>query len=429
MKHISGTSWALAFGFVLALVPGAQADSTATPQGALRLYIDCIDCSYRFTGGGHGLEDFFRQEFPAIDYVRDRHQADVHFLLSWQRTGSGGVEYTMEFIGQDDFAAMRDTLIYVAPESNTEDITRNGLLHTLKLGLVRYLARTPQADELGIQFESPPEAARTAERTDPWNYWVFELGVSSFLQGQEGYQKAYVWGHTTASRTTEAWKHHISISASYDEQEFDYGSVVALSIQRSRSLSASSIKSLSDHWSAGLSYDLYSSTYSNLDASTVLGLGVEYNFFPYSVSARRMLRLGYWLRPSYMDYEEETIYFKTSQWLVSERLSVSLDLIEPWGSISSQLTGRHYFHDFEKYRVWWWNQVSVRLVKGLSFNVSGQMQWIYDQISLPRGDASSEVVLLRQRELETSYSYHINFGVSYLFGSIYNNIVNRRFGG
>ncbi|HEX2457685.1 MAG TPA: hypothetical protein VHI99_28565 [Vicinamibacterales bacterium] len=35
--------------------------------------------------------------------------------------------------------------------------------------------------------------------------------------------------------------------------------------------------------------------------------------------------------------------------------------------------------------------------------------------------------LNRQRELATSYQYDISFGISYSFGSIYNNIVNPRF--
>jgi hypothetical protein len=35
---------------------------------------------------------------------------------------------------------------------------------------------------------------------------------------------------------------------------------------------------------------------------------------------------------------------------------------------------------------------------------------------------------VRQRQLATSYSYSVYFGVSYTFGSIFNNVVNPRFG-
>ena len=66
--------------------------------------------------------------------------------------------------------------------------------------------------------------------------------------------------------------------------------------------------------------------------------------------------------------------------------------------------------------------------KGLSLNVGGGASWIRDQIYLPKGEASRDDVLVRQRQLATSYDYYLYFGVSYTFGSIYNNIVNPRFG-
>jgi hypothetical protein len=72
--------------------------------------------------------------------------------------------------------------------------------------------------------------------------------------------------------------------------------------------------------------------------------------------------------------------------------------------------------------------VELRLKKGLSLNVGGGGSWIRDQIYLPAGDATTEEILVRQRQLATSYSYSVYFGVSYTFGSIFNNVVNPRFG-
>ena len=62
-------------------------------------------------------------------------------------------------------------------------------------------------------------------------------------------------------------------------------------------------------------------------------------------------------------------------------------------------------------------------------NAFGEFSRTRDQIYLPRGQASTEEILLRQRQLATGYQYFVNFGVSYSFGSIFNNIVNPRFGG
>lgn len=36
-------------------------------------------------------------------------------------------------------------------------------------------------------------------------------------------------------------------------------------------------------------------------------------------------------------------------------------------------------------------------------------------------------MLLRQRQLATGFQYFMGFGVTYRFGSIYNNVVNPRF--
>jgi hypothetical protein len=41
---------------------------------------------------------------------------------------------------------------------------------------------------------------------------------------------------------------------------------------------------------------------------------------------------------------------------------------------------------------------------------------------------SGTEVLLRLRELATEYSFDFGVGLSYTFGSIYNNVVNPRFG-
>jgi hypothetical protein len=52
---------------------------------------------------------------------------------------------------------------------------------------------------------------------------------------------------------------------------------------------------------------------------------------------------------------------------------------------------------------------------------------IHDQLSLPRAGANKEEILLQIKQIETNYSYNVNLGLSYTFGSIYNNVVNPRF--
>jgi len=50
-------------------------------------------------------------------------------------------------------------------------------------------------------------------------------------------------------------------------------------------------------------------------------------------------------------------------------------------------------------------------------------------LNLRRESPEMEDVLLRRYALETNYNYWTSIGFSYSFGSIFNNIVNPRFGG
>lgn len=113
--------------------------------------------------------------------------------------------------------------------------------------------------------------------------------------------------------------------------------------------------------------------------------------------------------------------------LYIQKLSATLSLIEQWGSTSISISGSNYFHDKSKYNINLFANISWQLFRGFSLNLYGQYSKIRDQISLPRGNATLEEVLLQRRQLETGYQFWGSFGISYSFGSIYNNIVNPRF--
>ena len=171
-----------------------------------------------------------------------------------------------------------------------------------------------------------------------------------------------------------------------------------------------------------------SSTYENIKFSLSPQPAIEFNLFPYSESTRRQLRFLYRVGFHSVRYREKTIYDKTSENLWKESLSVTLDLKEKWGSISTTLSGSHYFHDFSKNRLTLFNILNLRLFKGLSFFAFGGGSRIHDQLFLIKGEANLEEVLLRRRQLETSYDYFFSIGLSFTFGSIYTNVVNPRFG-
>jgi hypothetical protein len=72
--------------------------------------------------------------------------------------------------------------------------------------------------------------------------------------------------------------------------------------------------------------------------------------------------------------------------------------------------------------------VNVRLARGLSLALEGTTSRIRDQLSIPRRGVTAEEVLLRLRRLRSGFEYNLQIGLTYTFGSIFNTIVNPRFG-
>jgi len=91
------------------------------------------------------------------------------------------------------------------------------------------------------------------------------------------------------------------------------------------------------------------------------------------------------------------------------------------------MVGSNYLHDFARHRIEFYGQASARLFEGFALTFQADYNVIRDQLSLPRGEASIEDILLKQRELATDYSLSATIAITYTFGSKYTNIVNTRF--
>ena len=381
-----------------------------------KVYLDCWMCDH----------DYIKTEIAFVNYVTQRQESDIHILVTDQRTGSGGEEVTLTFIGQDSLLGLNDTLVYTTGPTDTRDQTREEMVRVLKLGLVPYISKTSIAKNLSISFIKPEEDVQILK--DKWNNWVFSINLSSFANGEELQNSFMLYGSIIASRVTDDWKITLSNNGSYFENNFEFDDTSIKSIRRDYGFNASMIRSLTDHWSIGVFTGISSESFRNVEYDISLGPGLEYNIFPYSESTRRQLRWTYFIMPRYTDYIEETIYLKDKEKLFEQGLSVSLELVQPWGTVNTYLMGSHYFHDLQKNNFQVGGFISVNISKGLSLKFSGSISGIHDQIFLPRGGATIEEVLLQRKQLETQYNYMGSIGISYSFGSIYSNIVNPRFG-
>ncbi len=406
------------------LPPGPPPGDTG--RGVLNVYLDCSSFTCDF--------DFMRTEITFVNWVRDRHDAQVDVLVSTQGTASGGTEYTITFIGQGAFEGRDDTLHYDSRPADTDDAIRRGLAHATALGLVRYAAQTPLAAELDVRRAAPPPgAAPERQRHDPWNYWVLSVGTSGNLSGEATYRYSYYSGNLSANRITEAWKTLLSLYGSWTRNAYQLTDTLGnpywfVSLTHSFNFSALEVKSLGRHWSAGLQGSALSSTYTNRDYNFVVGPAVEYDLFPYGQSTRRQLRFLYGLNLEHDKYIDTTLYGRTAQTLATQTLTVALAVRERWGTVNVSLNGSQYLNEPGKYDAGLFGGITLQLVRGLSIGVSGDYSAVHDQLFLPAAGATQQEILVRQRQLATQYTYFVSYGISYTFGSIFNNVVNPRFG-
>jgi hypothetical protein len=386
----------------------------------LAIYVDCqgLTCDH----------DFLQTDIAFVAHVRDRHDADVHVLITAEPTAEGGVAATVSFIGQKAFVGADDVYQVVSRPAESQHHLRQRLSDAVKRGLVRYVSRTPAADDITVVHA--PSGAAAAAAPDRWNRWTFATTVNGFVTGEEIVSSMSVGASVSASRVTDAWKISSSIQSQYDSSTFDIepGRTIT-SVQRSHAFSSLVVRSLNDHFSLGVRASALSSRFLNQELTLRVAPAVEYNVFAYAESTRRMLTVEYSIGGSAFDYEEETIFGRTSERLLDHRLLASLRLTQPWGSVLLAGEGAHYLDDLRKRRVTAYGSIDWNLAKGLSLLTTVDVKGIRDQVFLAARGASEEEILLRQRQLATSYSYSASLGISYTFGSPYARIVNRRFAG
>jgi hypothetical protein len=374
--------------------------------------------------------DYLRTEVAYVDYVRDRKQAEVHVLVTTQATGSGGTEWTVRFIGLERFGGVDQTLTFTTAQTATEDDERRAFARTFGLGLVRYVAETPLAGRIRIGFDPPDARQPVVPERDPWNFWFFRTELGVMLESEEAEEQKEFAGTFTASRTTEAWRINIMVDGEYEDELFTFSDGEQFrNASRDVGASALVVKSLSPRWSAGLRGNVAADTFLNLDLGARIGPAVEVDVFPYDEWTRRRWTFHYTLGLNRFRYDQVTIFDKLEETLVDHALIISAGARQPWGSLDGAAVVSQYLDEPDKYRVSLNVTTNVRLFKGFEFFVTGNYDRIRDQVYLPKGEASDEEVLVQRRQLATNYQYFVEFGVSYSFGSIFNNIVNPRMSG
>ena len=416
---------------IAALAVGAvdlPAQEPAGPEAQrenLRVFVDCDQCEF----------DYLRTEMPWVAYVRDRTVADVHILVTQIGTGGGGSEYTINLLGIESFAALSDTIRIVTEPGATDDAVREQLTRAIQLGLVPYVLRTPQGSRLRLTIDDPEDESQGGQPgvSDPWNAWVFEIAADGSVEQEEQQRELDAEASFDATRVTERWKIGMSadVELTRDRREFEEDDTlrVVKTVREEYGIGAVVVRSLGAHWGMGAQATLGSSTFENTRLAVRAAPAVEYSVWPYAEATRRQLTFQYSVGISSFEYEEETIFDRMSEIRPSQSFIVGYDVRQPWGSGDAELETAGFLDDFTQYRVVLDGRLEIRLFRGLSLDLGGSASLLRDQLAITKRGATPEEVLLELRALRTDYRYNMSVGFRYTFGSIFNSVVNPRFGG
>jgi len=381
-----------------------------------------LDCSWRCD------DDFLQREMPYIDFYKDSKISNLHIIVNGERSSNGGEVVTFRFIGINEFEGVDNTLTVNILPNTSDNLEREKYLETLNKGVYAYIIRTNAYDVASLSYINKESGKEDIDK-DKWNHWVFRTSVSGYMNGEEGYSYRSYNGRLTANRITSESKFTSSFSMNSNISQFEYDDFSLVTEKKSKYANMTFVKSKGEHFSIGARANYTQSTSQNYDGQYKFSPSIEYNIFPYSESSEHRFSLLYGVSTNYNDYTDTTVYLKTSENFLSHLLDVSYQNSQTWGSFSFSIYGDQILDkdDLKKYNIGISSNIDWNIAKGLALNFWGYVNLDRAQIHLPLNGATYEEIILRQKELESNYFYFLNFGLSYTFGSMKNNVVNPRF--
>ena len=410
----------IAIAVALGAVGGTSGDAQAQ-QARPNVFFDCR--------GNRCNSQYYRTEINWVNWVNDKEVADVHVIMTSQGTGAGGREYLLDFMGTEEENPYSDQHSYQSLPTDTDREVLDGISNTLALGMAMF---ANQSGYRGLVTLTAAESGQLEglvspdEVDDPWNLWVFRIRGEAGVEGESTYRNISLESGFAAWRTTPTWKFSVSSGVGHNRLRIDLSEGTFTDNRTRWNVDSRLVYALAEHWSAGLLGSAGRFLSYNLDLRVAMSPTIEYSVFPYAEATRRSFTFVYGVTGMYHDYTDRTIYSETAETRFEQMLEIRFDQRQPWGSAWFGTTGTQFLHDTDLYRISLWGGTSVRIVRGLSVNVSGNVSWVRDQIFLSAAGATDEEALLRLQQRPTDFDYGMEVGFSYQFGSIYNNVVNNR---
>ena len=401
----------IAKGFVCCILFSVSAFSQ---EDKIKTFLKC-SCDARY----------IQQKTLFIDYVRDQNLSDLDVFVFEIGNGSGGIEYTFNFYGKKEFNNREESVAVFLDPILTSNERREKLLNTYMLGLAFMLQNTTYEENFEVSYNMPENVLST-KTFDKWKNWVFEISGSFDYEDEKSINEKEYRLDFEIDRVTDLWRVRSDFGFQNNVKTFLGDEDNYNSVRDRIYFSGSVVKSISEHFSTGVFGSFQKDTFSNFKSFLNFSPALEYNIFPYREVLNREITFAYKIGYSNYDYIEETIYGYLNEKLFVQSLTLNLRYRKNWGGIYSYLSASQFLNGQKQNRLTFNNFINLRIIQGLALRVTGRFQLIRDQINLPKGEVSIEDLLLRQRQIATNFKNTISLGLSYTFGSIFNNIVNTR---
>ena len=392
-------------------------------QTRLNLFTDC-ECN----------KTLLKQELDYVNHTIDPVTAQVNLFIVTNYLSNGGRVYDLNFKGQQELA--ENSLSFkVSTTAVMTDLERDQYLtKRIELGLAGFLAGTSYAELVDLTAQAPPEPEImegeevVEDRSgDGWNNWIFKAFVRFGLEQESQRSETEARLGFEADRTTADWRLRFSPNLYYRVEQINRpNGEVATVLRRDQWFNGKVVKSISNHWSVGFLSDVRRSTFTNIDLGVFVAPAIEYNIYDYNQVPFKEFTVAYRVGYVYNNYIDTTVLFQKAESLGRQSLDIDLRLRQRWGRVDAGISAAAYTNDLSNNRFSINLETDVRIVKGLNVNIGGRYQIINDQINLAAGEISEQDRLLGNTQLATSFALDVSFGFSYTFGSLFNNVINRR---
>ncbi len=382
-----------------------------------KLFIKCDRCD----------NSFIRNEISYVDHVREQGLSDIQLFIYRNRNANNGNRYSLDFIGNNIFSDKKISLSLDTNPKMTRDEVRVSLKNKIELGLVYYLIETDLAERIYIYVDTVINNEKSDKSSsDKWRNWVFQSAGELNFENETSRKESNVRIELDADKVTDKIKLQFDVDFERSNSKYENQDNIFISKRNRKSFGAKSVWSINDKWSAGFNAGASGDTYQNINYRYYIMPAIEYSFFPYNEFVRREMVINYRIGYGYRNYIEETIYDKFEENVYLHQIAFETRFRQPWGEIYSNLRGKAFIQDPSKNSFSLDSWFSIRVFEGLSVRFGGEVEIIRDQLSLPKGNASIEDLLLQQQEIATDFRSEFRIAIGYTFGSAFNNFLNSR---